>query len=418
MLLVRKASGGNPKRHDIPSTRSIESVPLPTCIEYPEQPTPNQGPANRPRSGLVLLPLMDPRQRAHGVSHQSRYAVQDGGPCWVNEEAMLYVFNSGFRNKYRSNLLTGLAAPPRSPYKVSYGKARNVSDKALAALAGIKAGDPVLLVFIDRYSEGPYQYVPVRRATYLRHHLDAGRVDIELLLAEWPELAPGQDFTQWVTETLAPLGAPQKVAGDGVEDGDYAVVGPDLPARMFSGGDGWESIARALAEKQSLKDRNDERVVFARLDLQDSTDLTRTMRWSQQAASRAESAYRKLFGKPARSMRFNGGRTYTARVTYLFPAQRADTNAQVPYRLHLEGGLSPITRLTDSVSAEHRADTFEFLAPPLASGPCSVGLTFGDSEKVVAPRLDIVAEFAWSPVLAFVGIGLGALWVAAREALK
>lgn len=323
---------------------------------------------------------------------------------------MLYVFNSGFRNKYRANLLAGLALPPSAPYLVSYQRDRNVSDAAFAALGQLQPGDPALLIFIDRYLPGPYQFVPVRRAVYVRHRLDAGRVEIELKLTEWPQIAPNQSFTNWATANLVPLGAPHKIPNDGAHDGDYAVVGAELPHAMFTSDDGWLATAKALADTQALQDAGDERVVFARLDLIESGKVGQIMRWSEKAASKAEALYRKLFDKPPRQFRFLGGRSYLARVTYLFPHQRVDRNAVVPYRVEIAGGLVPVGNLAGLVSAEQRSDSFEFRAPPLGSGVATVGLSFGES-KVIAPRIEVTGEFGWSPVLAFVAVAVGAVWI-------
>lgn len=325
---------------------------------------------------------------------------------------VLYVFNSGVRNRYRENLLVALAAPPRATYKVSYNKERNVSDRALDRLGQMKLGDPMMLVFIDRYTDGAYQFVPVRRATYLRHQIDSGRVDIEMLLADWPEVSGEQDFSSWASSSLVPLGAPQKVT-DGRpqdQDGDYAVVGPETPSDMFTGEDGWLTTARRLSQCAAFKDTADERVVFARLDIQDATNVGKIIGLSQRLTSKIEACYRAWFGRPARRIRFQGGRTFTARVTYLFPAQATDPNATVPYRMHFAGGLVALHQLNGIINAEQRADTFDFISPDLARGPCSIGVTFGEG-KVMAPRLDLIGEFSWSPALLFVGAVIGALWI-------
>ena len=323
---------------------------------------------------------------------------------------MLYVFNSGLRPRYRSNLLVGLAAPPGTPYKVSYSQDRNVSDRALTGLDGLQSGEPALLVFIDRLAEGGYEFVPVRRARYVAHRLDAGRVEIDLQLTDWLGVDQGQDFNEWFTAAFDALGAPRKQEADEERDGDYAVVGPAPPEEMFANGDGWEATARALAARGAFQDEGNKHGVFARLDLIDNSNPSRILQWGEPAVSRPEAWYRKLIGRPARAIRFLGGRTYTARVTYYFPAQRTDRNAQVPYRLTLSGGLSAVSSLASDVNAEHRSDTFEFTAPPLGIGTCSVGLTFEDS-NVIAPRMDVIGEYGWSPVLVTIGLGVGAAWI-------
>lgn len=167
----------------------------------------------------------------------------------------LYVFISGFRRTYRTATLNAVCRPSGSSQTFQYTLGKNVSDATAKALAGVKLGAPAVLIFIDRYSEGGYRYEVVRNASFISMTLDNNKAEIALRVGAWPKVAQGHDFSQWVANTLVPMGAPHLTASnpDQEEDGEYAVLADALPQDMLVAEDGWselciEKILRPLSK--------------------------------------------------------------------------------------------------------------------------------------------------------------------------
>jgi hypothetical protein len=197
---------------------------------------------------------------------------------------MIYLFNSGFRNLYRRNVLNTLFLPSglRNEYRYHFeGESPNVDASFAREVIRRPAGTPVTVVFIDRYCPGGYRYYPIRTGTLLSARLSASQIFFEAELDEliWP-LAPEATSIR-LFEALRTRQIPQLgITPENTHDGYYAIEVPaeagglDL-AHFYRGDAAWVRATEDLSQTAALSSSETAEIVFGRLLLTDDVALRR-----------------------------------------------------------------------------------------------------------------------------------------------
>src|ERR1700721_364681 len=166
----------------------------------------------------------------------------------------LHIFISGYRSAYRVAALNAVCAPISSSQKFTFSEGKSVSAKTQTLLSAAKPGDPALITFVDRFGEGGYRYIPVRRARFATALVDAGKVEITIVFDEWPSSVPGRDYSKWVLESLVPIGAAHLVGdAENDHDGEYLFFGPEPAQEYFGAEDGWRNLVESLSKTRALE---------------------------------------------------------------------------------------------------------------------------------------------------------------------
>ena len=331
---------------------------------------------------------------------------------------MLYLFASGFRKAYKVALLNAACAPVGSSQTFTYSLGKNISQRAYEAIETTRVGSSVLLVFIDRFANGGYQYVAMRNAELLELLLDSKQVEITIRFGNWPKEGPANSFSPWVRDTLVPLGAPRlSESPQNENDGDYAVVGLAVPTDLFDPDDGWRSLVERLSQAQVLQTSDTQTVIFARLDVLEA-QTNSVAEWHR--PWRVSTSIARLLGNrpPNPALRLKRSLAYRARVTYFFPLQNTNTDAEVPFNLVPSSGLQPSSSLVGNAAALARAEMFPFRIAALSpTSRESLLLQFGpvpgEVKTMLAPRIELPIGVAYSAKFLLYALGIGAVWVGA-----
>lgn len=324
------------------------------------------------------------------------------------QESCLHVFLSGLRLAYREALLTAVGAPIGSSQAFEFSLGRNVSEETAAALAKLQPGNPVFLTFVDRYAAGGYRFTPMRPGAFLHARVDAQKVRVVVSFGAWPTPKVSTDFNRWTVDTLGPLGAPRLVSApeDG-NDGRYVLLGPDVPKDLFDGEqDGWRALVEKLSQAKVLQTSAEQTVIFARLDVLEVGE-NKAAEWD---------GISKLGATEQPTLRLSRNTGYRANVSYFFPLQGSNTQAEVPYELVPSSGLEPGLTMSGSASALSRSQEWDFRVVALTPRSReTLKLRFGpaptDIKRLVAPKLEIPIATRASPSLFGWLLGIGLFWV-------
>jgi hypothetical protein len=246
---------------------------------------------------------------------------------------VLYLFNSAFRPLYVKNVLNTLSLPSGWTNEYRYratGDPRYVSPEVYAQLPALSTGTECVIVFIDRFGEGGYEYHPLRRGRYLSYGEVDGKVffNIELGAFIYPRSVIG--FGQHIVQALSTHGLPSLTNGDPActTDGSYVVIAGDIfgrPQDHFTGEEAWAEAVEKLAETRAFSTTLTDTTVFFRSDVQErsanGTHLKPVLR-----DGLAVYAFRK-------------DRQYDLSLTYRFPKQRTDTSAHAKVCIGFDDNL-------------------------------------------------------------------------------
>jgi hypothetical protein len=339
----------------------------------------------------------------------------------------LHIFLSGFRRAYRVAVLNAVCAPIGSSQTFEYTLSKNVSEATKGKLATTKQGSPVFVSFADRYTDGGYQYLPVRSGEFLSAISDSGKVQVTVCFGSWPEVRAANNFSQWVQDTLVPLGAPRLVESPENEaDGQYLLFGPGLTDGFFEPNrDGWEALAGRLSEAKVLKTSAEQTVIFSRIDILEvgsnktaPWDTVRSLRLRElltlKGLLQPKGPSTRYPRKPM--LRLKRSASYRVRVSYVFPLQRTNQQAEVPYELTVSSGLEPGGQVGGSAAALSRSQEFDFRIVPLTPRSReSLTLQFGPAPSelkgLLAPKLEVPIEPRVSGSLMFWVAAIGLLWI-------
>lgn len=178
---------------------------------------------------------------------------------------MIYLFNSGFYERHRVNVLDTMFLPDGARNRYRYGREH--------VPAGVWEGKDSLcgkectVVFLDREHRGAYEFVPIRRGRIFRATTanDLLVVDVALEGFIYPaNLAAFQAaFMDAVTDQMPAL------AGSGEpdsRDGFYIVRGDDLSLCLEDGINAWANAVDDLASRPVFANDKKESV-FVRAEL-------------------------------------------------------------------------------------------------------------------------------------------------------
>ena len=316
----------------------------------------------------------------------------------ADQPGTVHIFVSGFRAAYRTAVLNAVCAPIGGRQKFTYTESRNVSQATIQRISNLPRGSSAFITFVDRFGKDAYRYIPIRFANFIGAVVDAKKFEISVRLGEWPE-ADQSAYSQWLANTLVPLGAPRlNQTPENENDGEYVIVGDGPPKTHLKPEDGWRSAVDKLSTTKVLATSSEQTVVFARLDvLEESTN--KTVRW-----------------EPDKFLCLNRAESYRARVSYVFPLQETNHSAEVPYNLTLTAGLESTNSSMGRVGAQARADEFGFRVLPFSqraheSMQLQFGPLTGNLKGLVAPRLELVIEPRTSHRILLQLLAVGLVWV-------
>jgi hypothetical protein len=101
---------------------------------------------------------------------------------------MIYLFNSAYRPRYVRNVLNTLYLPENCANEYRYrftGDRPNISAGFYSGLGNLKSGNECVVMFIDRYAEGGYEYHPLRKAKFLGYRVQADYVYFTVQLLDF-----------------------------------------------------------------------------------------------------------------------------------------------------------------------------------------------------------------------------------------
>jgi hypothetical protein len=187
---------------------------------------------------------------------------------------MIYLFNSGKRDRYRINVLNTLFLPSGATNQYRYaawGDRVNVAGPVRDTLLQAAAGTPVAIVFIDRFS-GEYRYYPLRLGKLVNARRGENRAYVVVQLENfiWPN-AP-ETFSDRFFRQFAGDGVPRLRDNDPqrFDDGNYILMGNsafDDEGQFVTGDAAWDAAVRRLSTVPAFTDTEQEHVLFARAAL-------------------------------------------------------------------------------------------------------------------------------------------------------
>lgn len=248
---------------------------------------------------------------------------------------MIYLFNSGRRDRYRVNLLNTLFLPIGATNQYRYtahGPRVNVRADDRKALLEAPSGSSAVVMFIDRYA-GEYKYYPLRNAELVSCKSDNDRIYVVVRLGEWIWPNSPDTFSERVLKQLQHFGIPQLRDGnpDRVDDGFYAFAAPSAFADTghFEYGDAaWHGAAAFLASTHALGDRDGEHTILARATLLND-DGTATIRSS--------------VGGDTAHFHVRRGQRFRLDINYRFPAQALATPGRATMELRPSANLEVLS---------------------------------------------------------------------------
>lgn len=260
---------------------------------------------------------------------------------------MLFVFNSGYRKGYSTNIQRTLGLPLGCVNKYVYRTPTHVTQGTLDRIGERAGNEPVCVVFIDRDAPGGYRYYLVRMGILAGPAaIEGGSAHISAALGPVPETVDFDAFSNWVRDTLVPLGAPQRNLAQPDQDGQYVIFGPDLPGGLLdAAADGWPQLVRRLATASAFK-VDGAPALFTRVRISPE-DQPHT-----QIAAEGAGLMRKV---PVQR-----GETYALTVSYFFPLQEIDYGATATCTAGLGDELQAKSILTGTIDTIARDFTSKF----------------------------------------------------------
>jgi len=184
---------------------------------------------------------------------------------------MITIFSSGFTQKYRVNVLNTICLPENAinEYRYNYeGENINI-DPSLASGKAIKKGAEVLIVIVDRHSEGSYKYIPLRKGSVIKFSKDAGFIFLKVKLLQFVKANDLSGFNKIIFEALKNKNIPQLQDSINDKNDGYYIIESEsyLSSSMFaSGSNVWHKIVETISELKIFM-REDEIPIFTKFNL-------------------------------------------------------------------------------------------------------------------------------------------------------
>lgn len=252
---------------------------------------------------------------------------------------MLYLFNSGYRPLYVTNVLNTLALPSgyNNEYRYKHsGESRQISPAFYSALPALRSGLDCVIVFIDRFGPQGYVYHPLRFGKFVSYRDVNDYIHFRVKLGNFVYPRNVQDFTRDLSQALQSQGIPRLTDNDpkNTRDGNYAIDADTIVGSVDSyqtGEDAWNSAVEQLSTVPSLATSDTQSPIFLRLDVYDRTARENVVPESRDLATLLP--LKKNF-------------PYDLVVTYRYRRQRTDQTAKERIEVAFGDGLKGQTSLT------------------------------------------------------------------------
>jgi hypothetical protein len=257
---------------------------------------------------------------------------------------MIYLFNSAFRPRYVRNVLNTLYLPEHCANEYRYrfiGEKPNISAGFFSELEGLKPGTECVVIFIDRYAKGGYEYHPLRKARFLRHRVVA---DYLYLKVELLDFIYPQNLQQFQESLLAQVkGMPCLTNGEPEyqHDGYYAIESDSVFGHLDDfkrNDDAWTSAVTALSATRAMRTDDEQWPIFLKVAIHPRKDRTSLAPITQDQTP--------LF-------QLTKDRVFELVLTYKFPQQRRNNTSQCRIDVRLGENIRALgasSFMVDSVS--------------------------------------------------------------------
>ncbi|MEX1143566.1 MAG: hypothetical protein WEC16_01905 [Anaerolineales bacterium] len=245
---------------------------------------------------------------------------------------MLYLFNSGFRENYQRNILNTIFFPSGWKNEYSYRTVGeqyvNVNPDDVKSLLNLESGTPTVIIFIDRFAEGGYQFHPVRLGTLGLVTEEANRIYFQVRLERLIYPANKTKFNMALHEELDAIGLPKLTNNDPAElnDGYYALQGQSLfnaVGDFHYDGNAFPVLSNELNASQSFRvlskaeEGGPRETVFARAII---------LKRGNEIVVPKEVRNQHIF-------EIENNATHSLRISYIYPAQDIDRNRTAQIRV-------------------------------------------------------------------------------------
>lgn len=170
---------------------------------------------------------------------------------------MIYIFISGYYDKYRSNLYQTLFLPVgyTNTYVFKHAGLTDILHK-LNDQTYVKAN--AIIVFVDRYGHDGYIYYPIRKAVFQRYTIDASQERVTFYVKLEDYIFP-HNCAEIQKDILRLGDIPQKNldSSNPTDDGHYITISDKIiysenDNTYYSGDDGWFNAVKELKNKKAF----------------------------------------------------------------------------------------------------------------------------------------------------------------------
>lgn len=267
---------------------------------------------------------------------------------------MIYLFNSAFRAKYKSNILNTLFLPTGCVNEYRYRTATESQHVDPALLNGNHRNKSVAIIYIDRHGtiNGKPEFVfhPLRRGRLISLTEDNEQAFIRIGLEEFVYPNDLAGF-QKVLRTTIGARLPTMVENDPEKpaQGFFALEGTDVlvSSQTLPSDAAWAAAVEAVAKTKSFAAPN--RIVFIRCNVK-----------SPKTWYRAEKELRPVLKGNSASFALTSDSPYEMVLTYRFPLQRQDANARVGLKIDCGPAAIPQSKQDLSFDASSSRNDFRF----------------------------------------------------------
>lgn len=183
---------------------------------------------------------------------------------------MIYLFNSAYRPNYSKNVVRTLFFPKNYSNEYRYrvdGQNPYVKPDQVSDILQAKNED-ILVIFIDRFSEGGYFYHPLRKGKLIKCYKEGEKLFFKVSLHDFIYPINSTDFNSQILS----LGDIPKLTNDDPQntaDGFYVIKGASIIDNKKSfhfGNEAWDKATEALKSTEAFQATDDKETIFARLD--------------------------------------------------------------------------------------------------------------------------------------------------------
>lgn len=180
---------------------------------------------------------------------------------------IVYLFNSAYRGTYAFNLFKIMASQGGLYATLRYSLGKNVPEEL---------GNPVnfkkfkncrcFIIFINRYNDKKYEFLPIRKGTIHKIHADSGYLFVNVKLDEYISFESGaSEFTNLLTEKLKGKNIPELKDNNPeiTTDGNYIVESDQsIDKDVVSNHESWLKTVEYIGKTKAF----DEKFTFIKVN--------------------------------------------------------------------------------------------------------------------------------------------------------